>query len=93
MAVATIHEARFVVDDDTRLLFATSFDSRGTRTWRVPRVGADLGLFDAIFQHVEGYEGLPDLAALPGVHSRCSATAAAYTTTRHNQEEIRKARW
>ena len=27
MAIATIHEARFVLfDDDTRLLFATSFD-------------------------------------------------------------------
>src|SRR5215212_6216262 len=35
MAIATIHEARFVLfDDDTRLAFLTSFDgSAGTPTW------------------------------------------------------------
>jgi hypothetical protein len=39
MAIATIHEARLVLSDETRLLF------------------------DAIFQHAEGYEGLADTAA------------------------------
>ncbi|MFZ0089157.1 MAG: hypothetical protein WAL63_06615, partial [Solirubrobacteraceae bacterium] len=62
MAVATIHEARFVpFDDDTRLLFATSFDG----PWDAYmddflNSGSTLALFDAVFQHVEGYEGLPD---------------------------------
>ena len=69
MAIATIHEARFVLfDDDTRLLFATSFDG----SWDAymddfATSGPTLQLFDAIFQHVEGYEGLPDVAAVKGV--------------------------
>ena len=58
MAVATIHEARFVLfDDDTRLAFATSFDG----PWDAYMEdfftsGPTLELFDAVFQHVEGYE-------------------------------------
>src|SRR5215213_4481314 len=57
MAIATIHEARFVLfDEDTRLLFATSFDG----SWDAymddfAASGPTLQLFDAIFQHVEGY--------------------------------------
>ena len=56
LAVATIHEARFVLfDDDTRLLFATSFDG----PWDSYmddffNSGPTLALFDAVFQHVEG---------------------------------------
>jgi hypothetical protein len=66
VAIATIHEARFVLfDDDTRLLFATSFDG----PWDAymddfATSGPTLQLFDAIFQHTEGYEGLPDRAAV-----------------------------
>ena len=66
VAIASIHEARFVLfDDDTRLLFATSFDG----PWDAymddfVTSGPTLRLFDAIFQHVEGYEGLPDVAAV-----------------------------
>ena len=30
--------------------------------------GPTLELFDVIFRHVEGYEGLPDLAAVKAVH-------------------------
>src|SRR5215217_8529562 len=66
VAIATIHEARFVLfDDDTRLLFATSFDG----SWDAymddfATSGPTLALFDAIFQHVEGYDGLPDVAAV-----------------------------
>ena len=66
MAVATIHEARFVLfDDDTRLAFITSFDG----PWDAYMEdfftsGPTLALFDVIFRHAEGYDGLPDLAAL-----------------------------
>src|SRR6266699_6781727 len=61
MAVATIHEARFVLfDDDTRLLFATSFDGPWD-AYMVDFASKPLSLFDAVFRHVEGYEGLPDL--------------------------------
>ena len=72
MAVATIHEARFVLfDDDTRLAFITSFDG----PWDAYMEdfftsGPTLALFDVIFRHTEGYDGLPDLAALQGVHPR-----------------------
>ena len=66
MAVQTIHEARFVLfDDDTRLAFVTSFDG----PWEAYMgdfftSGPTLGLFDVIFRHVEGYDGLPDLDSL-----------------------------
>ena len=75
MAIATIHEARFVLfDDDTRLAFVTSFDG----PWDAYMEdfftsGPTLALFDVIFRHAEGYEGLPDRAALQGVHSRRAA--------------------
>ena len=66
MAITSIHEARFVLfDDDTCLAFITSFDG----PWDAYMEdfftsGPTLGLFDVIFRHVEGYEGLPDLAAV-----------------------------
>ena len=52
-------------DDDTRLAFITSFDG----PWDAYMEdfftsGPTLALFDVIFRHVEGYEGLPDLAAV-----------------------------
>src|SRR3954471_17177059 len=66
MAIQTIHEARFVMfDDDTQLAFITSFDG----PWDAYMEdfftsGPTLALFDVIFSHVEGYDGLPDMAAL-----------------------------
>lgn len=65
VAIATIHEARFVLFDDTRLAFVTSFDG----PWNAYMEdfftsGPTLALFDVIFRHTEGYEGLPDRTAL-----------------------------
>ena len=80
MAVATIHEARFVLfDDDTRLAFLTSFDG----SWDAYMddfftSGPTLALFDVVFRHVEGYEGLPDLQALKAFILGAEETAAAY---------------
>src|SRR3954447_13639662 len=80
MAVATIHEARFALfDDDTRLLFATSFDG----PWDAYMEdfftsGPTLQLFDVIFRHVEGYDGLPDLTALKAFILGAEETSAAY---------------
>ena len=80
MAIATIHEARFVLfDDDTRLAFITSFDG----PWDAYMEdfftsGPTLALFDLIFRHVEGYEGLPDLAAVRTFVLGAQVTAAAY---------------
>ena len=77
MAIATIHEARFVLfDDDTRLLFATSFDG----PWDAymddfATSGPTLQLFDTIFQHVEGYEGLPDVAAVKAAVRRSASSS------------------
>ena len=94
MAVATIHEARFVLfDDDTRLLFATSFDG----PWDAYMEdfftsGPTLELFDAVFQHVEGYEGLPDAAAVKEFVLGAQVTAAAYARNYGGTvKEIRKA--
>jgi hypothetical protein len=94
IAIATIHEARFVLfDDDTRLLFATSFDG----SWDpymddFATSGPTLQLFDAIFQHVEGYEGLPDLAAVKGFILGAQVSAAAYARNYPGTvKEIRKA--
>jgi hypothetical protein len=94
MAIATIHEARFVLfDDDTRLLFATSFDG----PWDAymddfATSGPTLQLFDTIFQHVEGYEGLPDTAAVKAFVLGAQASAAAYARNYAGTvKEIRKA--
>jgi hypothetical protein len=80
MAIQTIHEARFVLfDDDTRLAFITSFDG----PWDAYMEdfftsGPTLGLFDVIFQHVEGYDGLPDVAAVRDFVLGAEVGAAAY---------------
>src|SRR3954464_9082399 len=80
MAIATIHEARFVLfDDDTQLAFITSFDG----PWDAYMEdfftsGPTLALFDAIFRHVEGYDGLPDLAAVRAFVLDSEESAAAY---------------
>jgi hypothetical protein len=94
MAVATIHEARFVLfDDDTRLLFATSFDG----PWDAYMEdfftsGPTLELFDALFQHVDGYEGLPDVAAVKAFVLSGQVMAAAYARNYGGTvKEIRKA--
>ena len=94
MAVATIHEARFVpFDDDTRLLFATSFDGPWDSYMEdFLTSGPTLALFDALFQHVEGYEGLPDLAALQAFILGAQRTAAAYARNYPGTvKEIRRA--
>ena len=94
MAIATIHEARFVLfDDDTRLAFITSFDG----PWDSYMddfftSGPTLALFNDVFQHVEGYEGLPDLAAVKAFVFGAQVTAAAYARNYGGTvKEIRKA--
>jgi len=80
MAIKTIHEARFVLfDDDTRLAFITSFDG----PWDAYMEdfftsGPTLALFDVIFRHTEGYDGLPDAAAVKAFVFGAQQTAAAY---------------
>jgi hypothetical protein len=94
LAIATIHEARFVLfDDDTRLAFITSFDG----PWDAYMddfitSGPTLALFDVIFRHVEGYEGLPDRAALKEFILGAQQTAGAYARNYGGTvKEIRKA--
>src|SRR5215212_7242264 len=94
MAIATIHEARFVLfDDDTRLAFITSFDG----PWDAYMEdfftsGPTLELFDVVFRHTEGYDGLPDLAAVKAFVLSAQQTAAAYARNYGGTvKEIRKA--
>jgi hypothetical protein len=94
MPIVSIHEARFVIfDDDTRLAFFTSFDG----SWDAYmddffNTGPTLKLFDATFQHVEGYEGLPDMAALKAFILGAEQTAVAYARNYGGTvKEIRKA--
>src|SRR3954451_2447365 len=94
MAISSIHEARLVLfDDDTRLAFITSFDG----PWDAYMEdfftsGPTLALFDAIFRHTEGYDGLPDLAAVRGFVLGAEQTAAAYARNYGGTvKEIRKA--
>jgi hypothetical protein len=94
MAVATIHEARFVLfDDDKRLAFITSFDG----PWDAYMEdfftsGPTLALFDVVFRHVEGYDGLPDLAAVKAFVLSAQVSAAAYQRNYGGTvKEIRKA--
>jgi hypothetical protein len=90
--IATIHEARFVpFDDDTRLLFATSFDGSWD-SYMLDFASKPLKLFDAIFQHVVGYEGLPDLEAVKTFILSAQVTAGGYARNYGGTvKEIRKA--
>jgi hypothetical protein len=80
ITIQTIHEARFVLfEDDTRLAFITTFDG----PWEAYMEdfftsGPTLALFDAIFRHVEGYDGLPDLAAVRSFVLSAEEGAVAY---------------
>src|SRR3954466_495654 len=92
--IISIHEARFVLfDDDTRLAFLTSFDG----SWDAYmddffNTGATLSLFDATFRHTEGYDGLPDMAALHAFVLGAEQTAVAYARNYGGTvKEIRKA--
>src|SRR3954454_8391537 len=94
MAIKTIHEARFVMfDDDSRLAFVTSFDG----PWDAYMEdfftsGPTLALFDVIFRHVEGYDGLPDLSAVRAFVLDSEESAAAYARNYGGTvKEIRKA--
>jgi hypothetical protein len=94
MAIQTIHEARFVLfDEDTRLAFITSFDG----PWDAYMEdfftsGPTLALFDVIFRHVDGYDGLPDLAAVKAFVLGAEQTATAYARNYGGTvKEIRKA--
>ena len=78
MPIASIHEARFVLfDDDTRMLFATSFDGSWD-AYMEDFASKPLQLFAAIFEHVEGFGGLPDLNAVKEFILGAQVTAAAY---------------
>jgi hypothetical protein len=94
IAISTIHEARVVLfDGDAQLAFITSFDG----PWDAYMEdfftsGPTLELFVVIFQHVEGYEGLPDLAAVKAFILNAQQTAAAYARNYGGTvKEIRKA--
>jgi hypothetical protein len=91
LPIATIHEARFVLfDDDTRLLFATSFDGSWDE-YMVDFASKPLKLFDSIFRHVEGYEGLPDVAAVKRFILSAQSTAGGYARNYPGTvKEIRK---
>src|SRR5205823_4476512 len=94
MAIATIHEARFVLfDGDTRLAFITSFDGPWDSYMEdFFTSGPTLALFDVIFRHVEGYEGLPDVQAVKAFILGAQVTAAAYARNYGGTvKEIRKA--
>jgi len=92
MPIASIHEARFVLfDDDTRLLFATSFDGSWD-AYMEDFAAKPLQLFAAIFQHVEGYGGLPDVDAVKRFILAAQVTAAAYARNYPGTvKELRKA--
>jgi hypothetical protein len=54
--------------------------------------GPTLELFDAVFKHVEGYEGLPDVAAMKAFVLGAQLTAAGYARNYGGTvKEIRKA--
>ena len=80
-------------DDDTRLAFITSFDG----AWDAYMEdfftsGPTLALFDAVFQHVEGFDGLPDLQAVKAFVLGAEKTAVAYQRNYGGTvKEIRKA--
>lgn len=91
LPIATIHEARFVLfDDATRLLFATSFDGPWD-AYMEDFASKPLQLFGSVFEHVEGYAGLPGVAAVKEFILGAQVTAAAYARNYGGTvKEIRK---
>src|SRR5918993_107810 len=82
MAIQTIHEARFVLFDEPWDAYMEDFFTSGPT----------LALFDLIFRHVEGYDGLPDLGAVKAFVLGAEQTAAAYARNYGGTvKEIRKA--
>src|SRR3954466_4646755 len=92
LPIGTIHEARFLpFDNDPRLLFATSFDGPWD-AYMLDFASKPLKLFDSIFRHVEGYEGLPDLAAVKAFILSAQKSAGGYARNYGGTvKEIRKA--
>jgi hypothetical protein len=78
VSISSIHEARFVLyDDDTRLSFATSFDGSWD-AYMEDFAAGPVRLFGSIFQHTEGFAGLPDVQAVKDFILGAQVTAAAY---------------
>jgi len=92
LPIASIHEARFVLfDDDTRLLFATSFDGPWD-AYMDDFAASPLSGFDAIFRHTDEYHGLPDVAAIKEFILSAQVTADGYARNYGGSvKEIRKA--
>ncbi len=92
LPISSIHEARFVLfDDDTRLLFATSFDGAWD-AYMDDFAMSPLAGFDAIFQHTVGYDGLPDVPAIKTFVLGAQVSADGYSRNYPGSvKEIRKA--
>jgi hypothetical protein len=92
LPISSIHEARFALfDDDTRLLFATSFDGPWD-AYMDDFAGSPLGNFDAIFRHTEEYHGLPDVAAIKAFILSAQVSASGYARNYGGSvKEIQKA--
>jgi hypothetical protein len=59
--IGTLHEARFVLfDDDTRLMFCSSFDGSWDKYIDDFATTYIAKVFDTVFSHCEGYPGLTD---------------------------------
>jgi hypothetical protein len=60
--IGTLHEARFVLfDNDTRLLFCTSFDGTWDKYIDDFATTYISQVFDVVFAHAEGWPGLKDV--------------------------------
>jgi hypothetical protein len=95
ITIQTIHEARFVLfDDDTQLAFITTFDGPWDAYMEdFASSGPTLALFDAVFRHCEGYDGIPDLAAVKSFLFGAQVPAAAYARNFGGTvKELKKAR-
>ena len=89
--IGTIHYSRFAVLSERTLLFLGDFDGEFRRLMTALAEAAG-PVFDAIFRHVEGFDGLPDLAALRAFILEAEEAAAAYARNYGGTvKEIRKA--
>jgi hypothetical protein len=59
--IGTLHEARFVLlDDDTRLLFCSSFDGMWDKYIDDIAATYIATMFDSVFSHCDGFPGITD---------------------------------
>ncbi len=80
-ALNILHESRFVLfENDTRLLFCSSFDGPWDKYIDDASTTIIATLFDAVWSHTEGYPGMADLSGVKDWFMSHAVEAVTFTS-------------